>query len=203
MMNPIQLHLAQDPKLREVMAVVQLPEPNPSGDLYYDLLDSIVSQQLSVKVATVIYNRFLTLFEGGYPHAKQLLHLDLEAMRGVGLSYQKANYLKNVATFFEQEQLEGKDWSGIADDDIVKYLSQIKGVGKWTVEMILMFTLQRPDVFPADDLGIRQAMMRLYGLPDDKTTKVQMHALAEAWRPYRTTACRYLWRWKDAPRLVN
>lgn len=197
-MNQIERHLAQDPKLRTLIEAVQLPVPNPSGDLYYDLLDSIVSQQLSVKVATVIYNRFLTLFEGGYPHAKQLMRLDVEAMRAVGLSYQKANYLKNVAEFFEREQLEGKDWSNMTDDEIIKYLSQIKGVGKWTVEMILMFTLQRPDVFPADDLGIKQAMMRLYGLPDDKTTKAQMHALAEPWRPYRTTACRYLWRWKDA-----
>ena len=193
-------HLRQITHLQPLVEKVQLPEPNSSGDLYYDLLDSIVSQQLSVKVATVIFKRFLKLFDGEYPHAKQLLQLDIETLRSVGLSYQKANYLKNVAAFFETEQLEGKDWhTHLSDEEIIKYLSQIKGVGKWTVEMILMFTLQRPDVFPADDLGIQQGMMRLYGLPNDKTLKKQMHEIAEAWRPYRTTACRLLWRWKDQP----
>lgn len=192
-------YLRQVPHLQPLVEKVQLSEPNSSGDLYYDLLDSIVSQQLSVKVATVIFNRFLKLFDGEYPHAKQLLQLDVETMRSVGLSYQKANYMQNVATFFETEQLEGKDWhTHLSDEEIIKYLSQIKGVGKWTVEMILMFTLQRPDVFPADDLGIQQGMMRLYGLPNDKTLKKQMHEIAEEWRPYRTTACRLIWRWKDS-----
>lgn len=192
-------YLRQVPHLQPLVEKVQLSKPNSSGDLYYDLLDSIVSQQLSVKVATVIFNRFLKLFDGEYPHAKQLLQLDVETMRSVGLSYQKANYMQNVATFFETEQLEGKDWhTHLSDEEIIKYLSQIKGVGKWTVEMILMFTLQRPDVFPADDLGIQQGMMRLYGLPNDKSLKKQMHEIAEEWRPYRTTACRLIWRWKDS-----
>lgn len=190
-------HLGQDPALRRVIEATPLPEPNPSGDLYYDLLDSIVSQQLSTKVAAVIFNRFLGLFPGEYPHPKQLLALDIPALRGVGLSNQKAAYLQNVALFFERENLEGKNWDAFSDDEIVKYLTQIKGVGRWTVEMILMFTLQRPDVFPADDLGIQQGMMRLYGLQRDRHLKARMTELAEPWRPYRTTACRLLWRWKD------
>lgn len=191
-------HLRQISHLQPLVESIPLTEPNTSGDLYYDLLESIVSQQLSVKVATVIFNRFLTLFDGGYPHPKQLLRMEVETLRGVGLSYQKANYLQNVATFFEQEQLDGNDWHAtLTDEEVVKYLSQIKGVGKWTVEMILMFTLQRPDVFPVDDLGIQQGMMRLYDLPNDKTLKKRMGEIAEDWRPYRTTACRLIWRWKD------
>lgn len=196
-MSPALLHLVQDPALKRVIAAISLPEPNPSGDLYYDLLDSIVSQQLSTKVATVIFNRFLTLFPGEYPHPHQLLALDIPALRAVGLSNSKAAYLQNVAFFFEQEKLAGKDWSGMDDDEIIRYLSQIKGVGRWTVEMILMFTLQRPDVFPADDLGIQQGMMRLFDLERDRHLKARMMELAEPWRPYRTTASRLLWRWKD------
>jgi DNA-3-methyladenine glycosylase II len=191
------LSLARDPHLEPLVARIPLPEPQSSGDVYYSLLDSIVSQQLSVKVAEVIFNRFLTLFPGGYPHAAQLLALDADTLRSVGLSRGKAQYLQNVALFFRENSLEGTDWSAYSDDELVAYLGQIKGVGRWTVEMILMFTLQRPDVFPADDLGIQQAMMRLFGLARDRHLKARMHELAEPWRPYRTTACRLLWRWKD------
>lgn len=191
-------HLAQDPNLSPLVGQIQLPEPQSSGDVYYSLLDSIVSQQLSVKVADVIFKRFLQLFPGQYPHPHQVLALDRETLRSVGLSGSKAGYLQNVALFFQQEDLENKDWSGVSDEEIVSYLSQIKGVGRWTVEMILMFTLQRPDLFPTDDLGIQQGMMRLFGLERDRHLKARMIELAEPWRPYRTTVSRLLWRWKDA-----
>lgn len=191
------VHLSQDSRLQPLIERINLPAPDLTGDLYFGLLSSIVSQQLSTKVADVIFARFLNLFEGQYPHPHQLLRLEHDVLRSVGLSNSKANYLKNVAEFFIQENLENKNWDDLDDEAIIKYLSQIKGVGKWTVEMILMFTLHRPDVFPVDDLGIQQAMMRLYDLPNDKTLKPRMHEIAEAWRPHRTTACRYLWRWKD------
>lgn len=191
-------HLARDPHLGPLVGQIQLPEPDSSGDVYYSLLDSIVSQQLSVKVAEVIFNRFLKLFPGEYPHVESLLALDADTLRSVGLSRGKAAYLQNVAVFFRENNLEHADWSRYTDDELVGYLSQIKGVGRWTVEMILMFTLHRPDVFPGDDLGIQQAMMRLFGLERDRHLKARMHELAEPWRPYRTTACRLLWRWKDA-----
>ncbi|MCY7351308.1 MAG: DNA-3-methyladenine glycosylase 2 family protein [Cytophagaceae bacterium] len=191
-------YLAQDPNLRPLVETISLPEPQSSGDVYYSLLDSIVSQQLSVKVADVIFKRFLQLFPGEYPHLHQVLALDKDTLRSVGLSGPKSAYLQNAALFFQQESLEKKDWAELSDEEIVTFLSQIKGVGRWTVEMILMFTLQRPDLFPADDLGIQQGMMRLFGLERDRHLKARMVELAEPWRPYRTTASRLLWRWKDA-----
>lgn len=197
-MTPVQTHLSKDPQLAKVIAMIALPEINSSEDVYYSLLDSIVSQQLSVKVADVIFKRFLGLFDGGYPEAKILLNLDTEAMRAVGLSYQKAGYLKNVAEFFTKENLETKNWGGFSDDELVEHLSQIKGVGKWTVQMILMFTLKRQNIMPLDDLGIQQGMMKLYDIEKDKNLKANMLTIAEAWQPYRSEACRYIWRYKDS-----
>jgi DNA-3-methyladenine glycosylase II len=197
-MTNIQQHLSKDPILAKAVAIIELPDIQSSEDIYYSLLDSIVSQQLSVKVADVIFKRFLGLFDGGYPEANILINLDPETMRSVGLSYQKAGYLKNVAEFFIKENLENKDWDSFTDDELVDYLSQIKGVGKWTVQMILMFTLKRLDVMPIDDLGIQQGMMLLYGLEKDKALKTNMLTIAEAWQPYRSEACRYIWRYKDA-----
>ncbi len=191
-------HLQQDALLRTVIEQTELPLYTPSRKIYYDLLDSIVSQQLSVKVANVIFNRFCGLFSDNYPHPDQLLLLDATQLRSVGLSGQKAGYLKNVAAFSLENDLENHDWDSMTDMEIINFLSQIKGVGKWTVEMLLMFTLGRPDVFPIDDLGIQQAMVRLHGLSETgKELKKRMLELASPWAPYRTLASRYLWRWKD------
>ncbi|MFT4032498.1 MAG: DNA-3-methyladenine glycosylase 2 family protein [Siphonobacter sp.] len=192
------IHLSRsDSKLANILATVALPEPQSSGDIYYDLLDSIVSQQLSTKVATVIFKRFLTLFPGEYPHPGQLLALELDELRSVGLSKAKAQYMQNVAEFWIQEELENKNWDELSNEEIIASLIKIKGVGRWTIEMILIFTLQRPDVFPTDDLGIQQAMILAYGLEKDKHLKKRMIEIAEPWRPYRTTASRALWRWKN------
>lgn len=185
-------------KLRAVIERVQMPPFVPSRRVYYDLLESIVSQQLSVKVADVIFKRFLTLFFDGYPHPEQVLAIDFDRLRGVGLSNQKANYLRNVAQFALDNDLESRDWDSMSEAEIIQFLTQIKGVGKWTVEMLLMFTLGRLDVLPVDDLGIQQGMQKLFGIEETgKNLKIRMVELAEPWRPYRTIACRYLWRYKD------
>lgn len=191
-------HLKQDDKFRLLVETITVPDFSPSRKVYFDLLDSIVSQQLSVKVATVIFNRFRALFPENYPYPELVAALQMEQLRSVGLSNQKAAYLQNVAAFSLQYDLENHDWDAMSDDDIIAFLTQIKGVGKWTAQMILMFTIGRPDIFPIDDLGIQQAMARLYDLDaKDKQFKQKMTALAEPWRPHRTIACRYLWRWKD------
>jgi DNA-3-methyladenine glycosylase II len=127
-----------------------------------------------------------------------VLELPIEQMRAVGLSNQKASYLKNVAQFFRDNDLENKDWSNLSDEEIITYLTQIKGVGRWTVQMILMFTLARLDVFPVLDLGIQQGMKRLYSLEQEgKDLHKTMHEIAEHWRPFRSVASRYIWKWKD------
>lgn len=188
----------KDPKLANLIDAVALPELK-SNDVYFNLIESIVSQQLSVKAAATIHNRFLELFTSKYPYPEFVAALDLEEMRGVGLSYQKANYIKNTAIFWDEKGLLDQDWSILSDDEIIKLLSEIKGVGKWTVQMILMFTLQRQDVLPVDDLGIQQGMYMLYDLDKEniKNLKKEMEQIAEAWRPYRSVVSRYIWRYKD------
>ncbi len=167
------------------------------GDLYTDLIESILSQQLSIKAARTIHSRFLALFEDNYPQPGAILDLSPEMIRTAGVSRQKTQYLYNVARFFQEENLLQKDWSMLPDQSIIDYLTTIKGVGRWTVEMLLMFSLRRPDVLPVGDLGIQQAMIRLYELEErGQALHEKMIAIAEAWRPYRTYACRYLWRWR-------
>ncbi len=196
-MEQIKAILLQDDALSNVILQIELPKLNP-GNLYHSLMESIVSQQLSVKVADIIWSRFLLLFEDRIPHPDLVLELPTEQLRAVGLSGQKASYLQNVAQFFKENQLENKDWTQMSDEEIITYLTQIKGVGRWTVQMILMFTLARLDVFPVLDLGIQQGMKRLYGLEHEgKELHKVMELIAENWRPYRSVASRYIWKWKD------
>lgn len=191
-------HLAQDPALQRIIPQIHLDAIAVDNNIYGMLLSSIVSQQLSTKVADVIYARFLDIFDGGEPHPSHLVETPVERLRSVGLSFQKSAYLRNVAQHWLDHQHHKTDWVNMSDEDILADLTRIKGVGKWTVQMILMFSLDRPDIFPVDDLGIRQAMVKLYDIQETGKPLVQkMHSIAERWQPYRTYASRYLWRWKD------
>lgn len=195
----IKTYLSQDERLESIITNVELPTLQGDGDVYAALIRSIVSQQLSTKAAVTIYNRFLNLFENRYPNKDVVIAFSEEQLRSVGLSRQKANYIKNVAHFFlEIEKDRETDWATMTDEAIITYLTQIKGVGKWTVEMMLMFTLQRLDVLPLDDLAIRNRMIKLYDVQaTGKQIKVELTSIAESWRPYRSVACRYLWQWTD------
>jgi DNA-3-methyladenine glycosylase II len=138
------------------------------------------------------------LFDTKTPAPALLLSKSAEDLRAVGLSKQKAGYMHNIASFALQNDLEKIDWSTYSDDEIITFLTQIKGVGAWTVQMILMFTLQRPDVLPTADLGIQQAIQQLYEVEETgKALITKMKEIAATWSPYQTTACLYLWRWKD------
>ncbi len=173
--------------------------------VYLALLESIVSQQISVKAADAIFSRFRALFPDNYPQADALLLKTTDELRSAGLSFQKIKYLQSVAQFSLEKSgatpaLDRAYLDPMTDEEIVQYLVPIKGVGRWTVEMLLMFVLDRPDVFPIDDLVIRQRMMRAYPTQTEGLTGRALynvlHQIAEPWRPYRTTASRYLWRWK-------
>lgn len=169
--------------------------PVPRTDIYLSLISSIISQQLSTKVALVIKNRFLNLFPDQYPDPEILQSLPDESLRSVGLSYQKLNYIRNVAAFKETGQLEHAFINSLEDEPLITHLTQIKGVGRWTVEMILMFALDRPDVLPVLDLGIQNAIKKAYNLDlTGKPLQARMREIAESWRPYRTIACKYLWK---------
>jgi DNA-3-methyladenine glycosylase II len=204
MQTEIIVHLSRDPRMATILPLIKLPVIETHNDIYADLLGSIISQQLSVKAAATIESRFLDLFPERIPSPEQVTALSTEILRGVGLSGQKANYIRNIAAYWIENQANNKDWIAMSDDDIIMELTQIKGVGKWTVQMILMFRLNRLDVFPIDDLGIRQGMVKLYGVEETgKELIKRLHEIAEPWRPYRTVACRHIWKWKDTVISTN
>lgn len=164
------------------------------------LMASIMSQQLSTKVAQVFRRRFLELFNGKEPTPKQVLEIPFETLRSIGLSNAKTHYVRNVATFCIENNITDKKLLAMKDDEILELLSNIKGVGKWTVEMLLMFTLGREDIFAVDDGGLQQSMIRLYNLrtKNKKRLREKLLKISAKWSPYRTYACLYLWSWKDA-----
>ncbi len=199
LMKEIRRHLSKDKLLKRIIESVPLKITISENNLYEDLMRSIISQQLSVKAAATIYGRFLDMFSTKSPFFDQVIAVEIGELRKAGLSMQKAGYVKNVANFALENPRKRKDWAEMSDEEIILFLTQIKGVGKWTAQMILMFNLGRPDVFPVDDLGIQQAIKGLYGLEEQgKKLKPKLFEIAENWKPYRTTACYYLWRWKDA-----
>ena len=195
-------HLIKLNKHKKLKEIIALQEPyvlQTKKNVYLQLCGSIMSQQLSTKVATVIFERFLNLYKNKKPTPLQIVETPLETLRSIGLSNAKSLYLYNVCEFFLVEKLTDAKLHKMSNEDIIKYLTQIKGVGQWTVEMILMFTLGREDIFALDDLGIQQSFARLYGLDvtDKKALRFKMIEISAAWSPYRTYACKYLWGWKD------
>lgn len=192
-------HLQKDEVLKKIIGKTGKIRGRRGNDLYLDLLRAIVGQQLSVKAANTIWSRFVALFPDNYPGPEAVLSMDVNRMRGAGLSFQKAGYLQNIARFALDPGLDYKELKTKKDEELIIHLTSIKGVGRWTAEMLLMFTLNRPDVFPLDDLGIQTSMKMHYRLrqKDRKRLYAAMEKIAERWRPYRTLACMYLWRSKD------
>lgn len=196
------LVLGQDPKLAPILEVITPYRPKKERDVYFRLMRAISGQQLSVKAAATIWERFVDLFPDRYPHPTLVLAIDTERMRQAGLSYQKASYIKAIAAFALENDITYERLSKMSDEEIIAYLTSIRGVGRWTVEMILMFALGRKDVFPADDLGIINAMRSLYKLRvTGKALRERCIRISEKWRPYRSYACFYLWPYKDSLRI--
>lgn len=192
-------HLSKDRKLKKLLDNGEPHQLKKRKNICTYLCASIMSQQLSTKVATVIHNRFLALYGGKEPSPQQILDTAFENLRGIGLSNAKVNYVKNVAQFEIESGMDAKKLQKMNNEEVIEYLVQIKGVGRWTVEMLLMFALGREDVFAVDDLGIQNAMIRLYKLDtkDKKKLREQLLDISSKWAPYRTYACLHLWRWKD------
>jgi DNA-3-methyladenine glycosylase II len=150
-------------------------------------------------VARVIHQRFLNLYEGKEPTPSQIVATTPETLRSIGLSNAKTSYVQNVARFALEQGMDHRKLHKMDDEEVIEYLTQIKGVGRWTAEMLLMFALGREDVFAVDDLGIQNAMISLYKLDrtDKKQFKEDMIRVSKKWSPYRSYASLYLWRWKD------
>lgn len=192
-------HLTKDKKLATIIAQQPKYVLKRRKNVYLHLCNSIMSQQLSTKVADVFQQRFMNLFTTATPSASDILAIPFETLRGIGLSNAKANYVQNICRFFIEQNITDAQLYKMNEEELIALLTQIKGVGRWTVEMVLMFTLGREDVFAVDDLGIQQAICKLYKVDaaDKKAMKEKMLHISKKWSPYRTYACRYLWGWKD------
>jgi DNA-3-methyladenine glycosylase II len=163
-------------------------------DHYGTLVRAIVGQQLSTKAAASIFARLTERYGGRTPTPAEVLAAEPEELRAAaGLSRGKVGYLRSLAEHVLDGELELERLDELEDEQVVAELVAVKGLGVWTAQMFMMFQLQRPDVLPVGDLGIRRAIERAYGLPD-MPQAAEMETLAEPWRPYRTLACRYLWR---------
>jgi len=193
------IHLSKDKKLKPLIEAIVPYELIKRENICIRLCASIMSQQLSTKVADVILKRFLALYEGSEPTPAQIIETAPEVLRSIGLSNAKVNYVQNVAKYMVEHNADDAMLHKMTDEEVISFLLPIKGVGRWTVEMLLMFTLGREDVFAVDDLGIQQSMMKLYKLdPADKKAMLEkMKKISAKWSPYRTYACFYLWKFKD------
>ena len=166
-------------------------------DYFQSLLRSIVFQQLNGKAAQTIYERFVSLIPATSNLCpNEVLKLDKDDMRKAGLSFQKINYVRNLADYFENNSFQKKDVERMTDEEISRELTQIKGIGQWTVDMFLMFTLNRADILPYGDLGIQKGIMKILN-KKNLPSKKEMENCSKKWEPYRTIACWYLWRITD------
>lgn len=191
--------MIQDPILATLIAQVKLkPFKKAERDHFRTLVQSIVAQQLSDKAATTIINRLIALFPRKiFPAPQDLLRTDTEKLRSVGLSYAKASYIKDLAERVVTKQIHLPSFEAMSDEEVTRELVAVKGIGPWTAEMFLIFSLHREDIFSYGDLGLQNAIWRLYKLKT-RPTKKQMERIVQKWRPYRSLAARYLWAGLDS-----
>ena len=191
-------HLAAaDPVMARLIGERGPLKLTPTDEYFFTLLDAIASQQLSSKAAATIVSRIRALLPEGEPPAPDaILALPDEALRQAGLSWKKVSYVKDLSQRVHSGELDLAHISQMEDEEIIKALVAVKGIGRWTAEMFLIFSLARPDVLAVDDYGIQVAMKRLYNL-DDLPKPAIMREIAETWKPYRSYASLYLWRSLD------
>ena len=192
-------HLSKDRKLKKLLEGHAPLSLSKRKEIHFYVIASIMSQQLSAKVAATIQNRFLALYGDRVPSAAEVLATPFETLRGIGLSNAKARYVHNVAQFAVEQGMDHRKLGKMSNEEVIEYLTQIKGVGRWTAEMVLMFGLGKEDVFAIDDWGVQNAMIHLYKLDrtDKKAFREELLRISAKWSPYRSYACMHLWRWKD------
>jgi len=191
--------IKRDRRLQALIRRFDYPVAGRKRDVYATLLHSIISQQLSVKAADTILSRVHALFPEHYPTPGLLAAIPASQLRAAGVSRPKIEYLKAVARFALDGGLEYEILRRRTDEEIIEHLTRIRGVGVWTVEMLLIFSFHRHDVFAVGDIGIQNAMIRLYDLREKgRELSSTMRDIAENWRPYRAIVSRYLWQWKGS-----
>lgn len=186
--------MRRDPVLKDIIrqhGACGLAE-SQHADPFEALVHAIMSQQLSTKAAATIARRFDALFGGRFPKAAQVLKKSDAELRSVGLSGMKTSFIKDLSQRVAAGTLRLTELDTMSDDEVIESLTAVRGIGRWTAEMFLMFRLHRPDVLPVGDLGIVRAMQRAYRMRKEPS-KERMSKIGEAWRPYRSIACWYLW----------
>ncbi|MFV0604556.1 MAG: DNA-3-methyladenine glycosylase family protein [Niabella sp.] len=193
---PYKKQLRKDPVMKGLVQKYPLQPLVTGNNILQELCSSIVGQQLSIKAAATINSRFLQLFNGKKPKAAHILAVPDQELRNAGLSNAKVTYVKNVCRFFIEQKLTDAKLHIMSDDDLLALLTQIKGVGKWTVEMVLMFVMGRQNVFSTGDLVLQKAMILLYNIEylTKKELEQKMLNISNTWSPYKTYACLYLWK---------
>ena len=188
-----------DPILKHLFNGFDIPKLKIEKNYFWSLCRSIIYQQISGKAAKTISDRFLALFRSGINiQPREVLDIDINSLYSIGLSRQKASYMKNIAEAFGNKLINDENFIMMNDEEILKQLTMIKGVGEWTAEMFLIFTLRRSDVFPVTDLGVQKGFQIVYDL-DELSTIEQMNEKAEEWKPYRTIVTLYLWYAVEGP----
>ncbi len=184
-----------DPKIFELSNKYPLEEIIDSGNYFEKLCDIIIGQQLSGKVADVIFARFKELFVNGQITPKNVIKLTDLQIRNVGTSNSKVAFIKDLATKVDSGEINFEEMGSLTDENVMEMLTPVHGIGPWSVEMFLMFSLGRPDVFSKGDLGLLHAVERLYEL--EGPTKLELEELSQKWSPYRSYASRLLWKSLD------
>jgi DNA-3-methyladenine glycosylase II len=188
-----------DPRFSRLISEFGYPTFKEENNYFEALLKNIIYQQLSGKAAQTIYNRFQKLFESAtYPDPDEILNTPIEHLRGAGLSNQKVTYILNLSKKYVDGTLPLDDLDEKSDKEISAQLIQVKGIGQWTADMFLMFTLNRVDVFPLGDLGVKKGVAIIENLNKLPTEK-NMAEISEKWQPYRTIAAWYMWKLVDGP----
>ena len=188
-----------DPDLIKLFDNIEVNTIEPGNNYFKALTRSIIYQQLSGRAAKAIFSRFKSLYSNNpFPKPEQVLETDIETLRASGLSYNKSYYIKNIAQAFLEEPDAYDNLSKMNDNDIIGLLTKVKGIGLWTAQMFLMFTLNRPDVFPATDLAIQKGYRSYFKL-NDLPKPNDMIKRSEMWIPYRTTVSLYLWGVLEGP----
>lgn len=184
-----------DPVLAAVIKASPIPGFKPHKNYYQELVESIIGQQLSIKAASSILTKFRALFDGSFPLPGQILDKPHDELRSAGLSNAKARYIKDLAQHVIDGKVRFDHLDALTNEQIISELTDVKGIGEWTVHMFLIFCMGRLDVLAHGDLGVRTGVQKLYGLPTLPTfAEVDQIALTNKWHPYESAACWYIWK---------
>ena len=191
-------HLSKDETLAPIIKHAGLANITPHKNYYWELIDSIISQQLSVKAAATIERRFKELFDSEYPEPSEILAKSIEELRTVGLSGAKAKYIQDLAQHILDGKLEFDKFDAMSNEEVITELTAVKGIGEWTAHMFLMFCIGRLDILATGDLGIRNGVAKLYKLDHvPSPAEVTETAKQNSWHPYEAVACWYIWHSLD------